>query len=166
MREHTPTSAPEAPARSADPGRGERASAPAGAVGETRGLRRGAKALVTSGGRVLLVKEARTDGPAFWSLPGGGVERGESERECLGRELAEELRCRSRVGPAVGSCLYDHATRHVATVYTVFEATLESDPDPDPAEGIVDYAWRKPTDLPETTLRPIAGVVADTRSDE
>lgn len=165
MRDNTPASVPEAPARSADPDRGERASAPAGAAAGSRGLRRGAKALVTSGGRVLLIKESRTDGPPFWSLPGGGVERGESERECLRRELVEEIRCRSRVGPAVGSCLYDHATRPAATVYAVFEATIETDPDPNPAERIVDYTWRKPTDLPEATLRPIASVVADAGPD-
>ncbi len=36
-------------------------------------LRRGAKVLVASRGRVLLTKECRSDGSSFWSLPGGGV---------------------------------------------------------------------------------------------
>ncbi|MFC6873685.1 NUDIX hydrolase [Halobellus marinus] len=125
-------------------------------------LRRGAKALVTSRGRALLIKERRSDGSSFWSLPGGGVECDESRQECLRREIVEEIRCRSRIGSSVGSCIYCHMTRPVATVYTVFEVTLETEPEPNPAEGIVDYAWRRPTDLPTTTLTPIAKVVSDT----
>jgi len=47
-----------------------------------------AKALITdSSGRVLVVKEARD----FWSLPGGGVEHGESAQACLEREIKEEI---------------------------------------------------------------------------
>lgn len=125
-----------------------------------RELRRGAKALATSRGRALLIKERRSDGSSFWSLPGGGVERDESTQECLRREIAEEIRCRTSVGPVVDSCIYSHTNRPVATVYTVFEVTLETNPEPNPAEGIVDYAWRRPTDLPQTTLAPIANVLS------
>ncbi|WP_311173554.1 NUDIX domain-containing protein [Halobellus ordinarius] len=124
-------------------------------------LRRGAKALVTSRGRALLVKERRSDGSSFWSLPGGGVERDESTQECLKREIVEEIRCWSSVGSAVDSCIYCHTNRPAATVYTVFEVTLETNPEPNPTEGIVDHAWRRPTDLPTTTLLPIAKVVAN-----
>jgi len=35
--------------------------------------RRGAKALVATDRRVLLIRERHADGTAFWTLPGGGL---------------------------------------------------------------------------------------------
>jgi ADP-ribose pyrophosphatase YjhB (NUDIX family) len=159
MRDHAPTRSPErvesghvSAAARVDP---ELAAA-------NYELRRGAKALVTSRGRALLVKERRSDGSSFWSLPGGGVECEESLRECLRREITEELRCQTTIGPAIDSCVYCHTNRPVATFYTVFEMTLEAKPKPNPTEGVVDHTWRRPTDLPRTTLTPIANVVSNT----
>jgi 8-oxo-dGTP diphosphatase len=158
MRDHASTHLPER-------GRSGRSPTAAPDPSETAPadyeLRRGAKALVASRGRVLLTKECRSDGSSFWSLPGGGVERDESLRECLRRELAEELRCRPSVGPAIDSCVYCHTTRPAATFYTVFETTLETTPQPNPTEGVVDHAWRRPAELPPTTLVPVANVVSD-----
>jgi 8-oxo-dGTP diphosphatase len=124
-------------------------------------LRSAAKALVTSRGRVLLTKEQRRDGSVFWSLPGGGMEADETFVECLRREIAEELRCRARIGESFDTCLYRHTTCPAMTVYTVFDVTLEAEPDPNPAEGIVGYAWRRPTDLPPKLLTPLRRVVSE-----
>lgn len=47
-----------------------------------------AKALITDEtGKILVVKEKQD----FWSLPGGGLEHGESAETCLRRELQEEI---------------------------------------------------------------------------
>ena len=47
-----------------------------------------AKALITDvTGKILVVKE----GQDFWSLPGGGLEHGESTSDCLQREIKEEI---------------------------------------------------------------------------
>ncbi len=47
-----------------------------------------AKALVVnSEGKILVVKE----GQDFWSLPGGGIEHGESAIDCIRREIREEI---------------------------------------------------------------------------
>jgi len=47
-----------------------------------------AKALITNDeGKILVVKE----GQDFWSLPGGGLEHGETAQECLRREIREEI---------------------------------------------------------------------------
>ena len=47
-----------------------------------------AKALITDPqGKVLVVKESQD----FWSLPGGGLEHGETAADCLSREIKEEI---------------------------------------------------------------------------
>ena len=124
-------------------------------VAERRELRVGVKAYVTDRDRVLLVEERRGDGSTFWTLPGGGVERGESFAACLRRELREEIRCPASVGERVGHCVYRHTSRPATTVYAILEASLESAPEPNPRERVLDHAWRAPTDLPPATLDPV-----------
>ena len=45
------------------------------------------KGVVIRGGKVILVRNARDE----WELPGGQLELSESPKECLAREIAEEL---------------------------------------------------------------------------
>ncbi|MEO5950569.1 MAG: NUDIX hydrolase [Candidatus Saccharimonadales bacterium] len=59
-----------------------------------------AKALITdTNGKVLVVKENND----FWSLPGGGLEHGESATDCLKREIKEEIGIKE---VSVGGILY------------------------------------------------------------
>lgn len=46
--------------------------------------------------------------PSFFALPGGGLEHGESPRECIARELTEEL----GITPQVGDLLYVNTFTH------------------------------------------------------
>ncbi len=66
-----------------------RRSLPLGKSGKSKGKRRRATALVVeSRGHVLLVREK---GSSVFSLPGGGMRRGEKPEEAAAREVREEV---------------------------------------------------------------------------
>jgi 8-oxo-dGTP pyrophosphatase MutT (NUDIX family) len=48
-----------------------------------------ARALIISDNKILAVKEV--DGGDWWAIPGGGVDYGESLKNCLLREINEEI---------------------------------------------------------------------------
>ena len=54
-------------------------------------------------GRLLLVRRMNDPGAGRWSLPGGRVEPGESDREAVVREVAEETGLLVLAGRLVGS---------------------------------------------------------------
>lgn len=121
--------------------------------------RDGVKLLAMDGERVLLVKETRTDGPDFWTLPGGGLHRSESPMAGLEREIAEELGGSVDVDRVIGQCSYHHTSRpDTVSVYTVYGGTVRGDIQPNSAEGVVDYRWTVPP-VPEDTLRPFRNVI-------
>lgn len=47
------------------------------------------RALIVSNDKMLAVKEV--DGGDWWAIPGGGVDYGESLKDCLLREIEEEI---------------------------------------------------------------------------
>ena len=116
--------------------------------------RHSAKALLTSGDAVLLVKEYHTDGTPFWTLPGGGVRPDESLTEGLRRELREELDCHNVViGEQTSRVWYAHRSRVGAvSLYTVFECQALSEPTPKKLEGVTAVRWVRPTTFPPETL--------------
>ncbi len=73
----------------------------------------GVRALVVDDGRVLLV---RTHGSRHWSMPGGGVKRGESLRTAAVREALEETGCRVEAERLLGiyKSVHEGMTNHVA----------------------------------------------------
>lgn len=122
-------------------------------------LRDGAKGLVTSASKVLLVRERHADGTPFWTLPGGGVHRHEDATEGLRRELGEELNCRARVGRPVTEFWYAHdSLDDTVSVYTVFDCSVLSEPEADQREGIFECRWVDPDSLPASTLPQVRHV--------
>jgi len=62
----------------------------------------GVGAVVLHGERVLLVRRGRAPSVGRWTLPGGLVEVGETTREAIAREVAEECGCAIRVADIAG----------------------------------------------------------------
>jgi ADP-ribose pyrophosphatase YjhB (NUDIX family) len=95
-----------------------------------RGMTLGVRAVVLDrDDRVFLVKHSYVSG---WHLPGGGVEVGETCRDALRRELAEEGRIELVGEPALhGLFLNSHVSRrdHVA-VYLVRQFRQDRLPEP------------------------------------
>ena len=62
----------------------------------------GVGAVVLDGPRVLLVRRGKPPLAGKWSLPGGLVELGETTREAVRREIAEECGLQITVGDVAG----------------------------------------------------------------
>jgi 8-oxo-dGTP diphosphatase len=62
----------------------------------------GVSGLVVQDGKVLLIRRGKEPYKDHWSLPGGGVEAGESLREAVKREIREETGLEVDVGLVAG----------------------------------------------------------------
>ena len=116
-----------------------------------RGMTLGVRAVVLDAeDRVFLVKHSYVSG---WHLPGGGVETGETLREALQRELAEEGRIELSGEPALHGVFFNgHVSRrdHVA-VYLVRHFTQDRLPEPN--GEIIACGFFEPRALPEETTQ-------------
>jgi 8-oxo-dGTP pyrophosphatase MutT (NUDIX family) len=114
-----------------------------------RGMTLGVRAVVLDGdNRVFLVKHSYVAG---WHLPGGGVEVGETFRDALRRELAEEGRIELSGEPALHGIFFNsHVSRrdHVA-VYLV--RNFRQDRLPEPNHEIVACGFFETGALPAET---------------
>jgi 8-oxo-dGTP diphosphatase len=97
------------------------------------------------GGRLLLIRRGHPPGEGLWSLPGGRVERGESDAAAVLRELHEETGLRGAVGelidvvarPGPGEVVYD--------IYEYAVTDLEGTPRP--GDDAADVRWVNEAEL-------------------
>lgn len=69
----------------------------------------GVGAVILDGGKVLIVKRKYDPLAGQWSLPGGGVELGETLEDSIVREMREETGLEIEVGPVIE--VFDRITR-------------------------------------------------------
>ncbi len=82
-------------------------------------------AVLTHKGRILIARRPRGDRLAgYWEFPGGKLEKGETPRACLKRELYEEFGIRTRIGPFIDQNEYRYD--HIAVRLLFYRAELES----------------------------------------
>ncbi|MBX0326483.1 NUDIX domain-containing protein [Oscillochloris sp. ZM17-4] len=117
----------------------------------------GVRSVVTRGDRLLMVRHR--SGPTPWSLPGGGVSRGEDLATAALREVREEGGCDAQIQRLLG-VYYQHDygfNNHVGVF--VCAALGEARPPVGDIE-IVDARFFLPQDVPDNTeagsLRRIA----------
>jgi ADP-ribose pyrophosphatase YjhB (NUDIX family) len=110
----------------------------------------GVRVLVPSGERVLLVRHRGGRRP--WSLPGGGVDRGETLAAAAVREAREEARCVVRPRHLLG--VYHSFEQGMTNFIAVFVCEpLGEARAPDGDLEIVDARFFLLRDLPATTDR-------------
>jgi len=79
----------------------------------------GVSGLIVRDGRVLLVRRGKEPFKGCWSLPGGGVEPGETLRDAVRREILEETGFEVDVGGLAGYREYFEPLHHVVLAFNV-----------------------------------------------
>jgi 8-oxo-dGTP diphosphatase len=110
-------------------------------------------------GQVLLmqVNPAELSGHnlAYWDLPGGRIQSGETPQEALRREVQEEMGVSSfEIGTHLGMFLSniripikEHGT--VGLILSVYECQLGTDTSPELSSEHLSYKWVKPSEASE-----------------
>ncbi len=118
-------------------------------------LRKAVDVRNTIGNPTQLLITRRTPGAimgGFWELPGGKIEHGESPRDCVIRELHEELgvqvQLTQHLAPIVHT--YDHATVRLHT----FLGVLTDDSPPPQNLEVASHQWVTAGELPQFTFLP------------
>jgi 8-oxo-dGTP diphosphatase len=114
-------------------------------------------AVVRRGGRILLARRGPGQRHAGeWEFPGGKVEAGETDAECLRRELREEFGLGSAVGERLG--IFRHAYSHANVELRVYAVRLSRGAIRRTVHDRV--AWARPGELATYSLaaadRPVA----------
>jgi len=66
-------------------------------------------AVITQDNKVMIAQRAKNDSLyGKWEFPGGKVEEGESDQECLKRELREEFSINAEIGNYLLSSFFEH----------------------------------------------------------
>lgn len=84
-------------------------------------------AVIERDGRILVAR--RRGGDCFaglWEFPGGKIEPGEAPRDCLRREILEELGLEVEIGTSLGEYPYAPAAGAASLTLLAFRASIRS----------------------------------------
>jgi len=115
-------------------------------------------AILRRNGKILLAKRpSKGLLGGMWEFPGGKVEAGETVKDCLAREIREELGVEINIGESLGT--YHHAYTHFRiTLHAFLCEIINGEPKPLEAESL---AWVPPGELARFPMgkvdRQIAG---------
>lgn len=71
-------------------------------------------AVIRKNGKVLIAKRAPGEYfEAFWELPGGKIEKGETPEQCLKRELFEEFGIDVKIGSFIAESRFSYKNKHI-----------------------------------------------------
>ena len=108
-------------------------------------------AVIVRDGLVLCAQRGASGALAgLWEFPGGKIEPGESPREALEREIAEELLCTVDVGAEVTTTVHEYEFG-IVNLTTFFCTLLAGTP------ALTEHAeviWLEPKDLEEIEWAP------------
>ncbi len=83
-------------------------------------------AIIFYKGKVLAAQRSESmDLPGKWEFPGGKIEEAESPRDCLVREIEEELAVKIKIFQALSPCEHNYSTEKIIRLIP-FAAVLES----------------------------------------
>jgi 8-oxo-dGTP diphosphatase len=108
-------------------------------------------AVIVRDGQILCAQRSNTGHlPLKWEFPGGKIERGESPKDALEREISEELKCVIKVERPITNTIYEYefATISLTTFYCVLI---------DGVPQLTEHAevmWLAPSDLPTLDWAP------------
>jgi len=112
-------------------------------------------------GKVLIVRRARKPALGVYTLPGGGVETGETLLAALERELREEGNIELAEPPAFHAVYFNRrVSRRDHVALFVVRAFRQSAP-PEPNREIIAHGFFAPDALPPTTTRAARERIAE-----
>lgn len=129
------------------------------ARGMTMGVR---AACFDAQGRVFLVRHTYVAG---WHLPGGGIERGETARQALEKEIREEGNLSLTAEPVLVQLYFNNRTSrrdHVALYRCVVQQSAPRIPDREIAESGFFALEALPADVTAATRRRLAELAGET----
>jgi 8-oxo-dGTP diphosphatase len=121
----------------------------------------GVACIVTSAGRVLLIRRQRSHGAGSWSTPGGHLDFGETIAECAIRETAEEtgVRLPDVEFVAITNDVFAEDGKHYITVWMRGEAEFDAAGVRDAAE-VAEVGWFSPDALPAPLFLSLENLLA------
>ena len=108
-------------------------------------------AVIEREGRVLIAERPQGGRhPGAWEFPGGKVEPGETPRECLAREIMEEMDVTVEVGEMLAAVRFSYPDMTI--VLLAFRCLIVRGSIKD--IGCASHAWVRPVDLTAYDLLP------------